>query len=162
MTAYLGLGANLGDREANLRRAISLLRRRMSVTRVSSFYETEPWGYADQPRFLNTACAVETSLPPTELLAAVKGVELEIGRVPTFHLGPRLIDIDILFYGDQVVKLPELEVPHHAIAQRAFVLAPLAEIAPELVHPMLGKTMRELLAKVEGKEGVRLWEKAGD
>lgn len=161
VTAYLGLGTNLGDREANLRRALALLGCQMSVTRVSSLYETEPWGYANQPRFLNAACAVETALPPLELLAAVKGVEHEMGRVPTFHLGPRLIDIDILFYADQVVSLPGLVVPHHAVAQRAFVLVPLAEIAPELVHPTLGKAVRELLMEVEGKEGVRLWKRAG-
>ena len=153
-TTYLGLGSNLGDREENLRKALSLLSRRESVTAVSSVYETEPWGYAPQPSFLNLVCALATRLRPHELLELAHGVERDLGRVPTFKYGPRAIDVDILLYGNDVVDTPDLQIPHPLIAHRAFVLAPLAEIAPGVVHPLLGKSMGELLVEASGRESV--------
>lgn len=153
--AYLGLGSNLGDREHNLSKAIQLLSRRTYVECVSSFYETEPVGYLEQPRFLNAVCEVITSLPPEGLLALAKKMEETLGRTPGFRNGPRSIDIDVLFYGDQVINCPQLVVPHPRIEERAFVLVPLAEIAPGLVHPVSRRTMRELVEKVEGLGGVK-------
>lgn len=152
VTAYLSLGSNLGDREDNLRKVLSLLRREMSLTAVSSVYETEPWGYTSQPAFLNMACAVETGLSPRELLELAWRMEGELGRVPSFHYGPRTMDVDILLYGDEIIETPELQIPHPHFSDRAFVLVPLAEIAPGLVHPVLGKSMSELLEEVPGKE----------
>lgn len=156
--AYLGLGSNLGDRAHNLDRAVSLLERVAAPVVVSSVYETRPWGYADQPNFLNLACRVETALSPEELLGAVQAVEVLIGREPTFRYGPRMIDVDILLYGDRIIDTNDLRVPHPSLFERAFALAPLAEIAPELVHPELGLSVRELLARLPGaeREGVSI------
>ncbi|MBI4282106.1 MAG: 2-amino-4-hydroxy-6-hydroxymethyldihydropteridine diphosphokinase [Chloroflexi bacterium] len=157
VTAYLCLGSNLGDREDNLRRAVSLLGKNTSLVALSLVYETEPWGYTSQPLFLNMVCALETRLSPQELLKLAQGVERELGRVPTFRYGPRSIDVDILLYGDEVIDIPGLQIPHPRMAERAFVLVPLAEIAPGLAHPLLGKTIAELLADVSGKEEVVMW-----
>ena len=150
----LSLGSNLGARSANLRRAIRLLAPQVRVTRLSGVYETEPWGYLDQPRFLNMAVAAETELEPTELLAHIKRTEVEMGRAPTFRYGPRSIDMDILFYDDAQVDLPGLQIPHPQVAQRPFVLVPLNDVAPDLVHPGLGMRVSDLLA-ASGAEGVR-------
>ena len=150
--AYLGLGSNLGDRVHNLERAVSLLERAASPIVVSSVYETRPWGYVDQPDFLNVACRVETALSPEELLRAAQAVEVLIGREPTFRYGPRVIDVDILLYGDQIVVTDGLRVPHPSLFERAFALAPLAEIAPELVHPELGTSIRMLLDRLPRAE----------
>ena len=156
--AYLALGGNVGDRAANIARALDLLGARgIRVRDVSPVYETDPVGYADQPRFLNAACRVETALTPRELLAAVKAVEAEVGRTPTFVSGPREIDLDIILYGDTVLDEPDLVIPHPRMAQRAFVLVPLADIAADAAHPTLSATVAELLAAVGGREGVRLW-----
>ena len=142
--AYLGLGSNLGDRRANIERALELLGEEptIKVIRVSSFYETEPVGYTDQPDFINAVACVETELPPRELLRAIMSVETKMGRVRTIRWGPRVIDIDILMYDDQQVDEEGLQIPHPRMMERKFVLEPLAEIAPDLVLPG-GKTAGE-------------------
>jgi 2-amino-4-hydroxy-6-hydroxymethyldihydropteridine diphosphokinase len=152
---YLGLGTNLGDRMNNLTSALKLLGRKVTIKKISSVYETEPVGYKEQPLFLNAVLLAMTELDPMELLHFIKGIESELGRQPSFRNAPRLIDIDILFYGDLVMETPELIIPHPRIAERAFVLAPLAEIAPEVVHPLSHKKISDLLAEVEGRGGVR-------
>jgi 2-amino-4-hydroxy-6-hydroxymethyldihydropteridine diphosphokinase len=135
VTAYLGLGSNLGQREANLAQAVHLLSRcrQMQVLRSSSIYETEPWGFTDQPPFLNAVVEVSTYLEPASLLELAKTIETEVGREPTFRWGPRLVDLDILLYADQVIQ------------------------ASDLLHPTLRVTVGRLAEDVEGKEGVRLW-----
>ena len=158
VTVYLGLGSNMGNRQGNLDRALDLLSQRLRAGQVSSVYDTEPVGNISQPRFLNLVCQVYTRLAPLELLALAKGVELKLGRAPGTSNAPRPIDIDILFYGDQVVATPELVIPHPRLAERAFVLIPLAEIAPDLVHPVSGKTIRDLLQGVTETQGVLRWE----
>ena len=126
--------------------------------RVSSIYDTEPVGVINQPRFLNLVCQVYTTLAPAALLALAKGFELKLGRAHGKSNAPRPIDIDILFYGDQVMETPELVIPHPRLTERAFVLIPLAEIAPDLVHPVSGKTIRELLQGLADTQGVRKWQ----
>lgn len=159
---YLGLGSNLGDREGNLERAIDLLSQRFRMGKASSIYDTEPVGNVNQPRFLNMACQIYTTLPPAGLLAAVKGIELKLGRVlPASPNSPRPIDIDILFYGDQVVNTPDLVIPHPRLTERAFVLIPLVEIAPNLAHPVKSKTVKQLLTELKDKQDVVKWGKAG-
>jgi 2-amino-4-hydroxy-6-hydroxymethyldihydropteridine diphosphokinase len=130
--AYLGLGTNLGDRAAHLEEAVRRLGELGSVAERSDVMETAPWGYADQPDFLNMVVALDTTLSPMELLSAVKRIEREMGRVPTIRYGPRTIDIDLLVYGDATVEIPELTVPHPRMHERAFVMEPLAQIAPDL------------------------------
>jgi 2-amino-4-hydroxy-6-hydroxymethyldihydropteridine diphosphokinase len=160
-TVYLGLGANVGDRLANLRMALARLQTLARLEDVSSLYETQPQGVSDQPLFLNAVCRVSTGLEPQALLRFLKNLEWEIGRRPGGQTwGPRPIDLDILLYDDRVVDAPELTVPHPRLAERAFVLVPLAELAPELRHPLLGKTMKELQASV-GQEGIRRIAPAG-
>lgn len=152
---YLGLGSNLGERQANLERAMKLLGEKLVIEQISSLYETEPVGYREQPLFLNAVCCATTELSPCELLHLAKEVEIALGRVTSFPNGPRLIDIDILFYGDQVMEAPQLTIPHPRLADRAFVLVPLAELAPHLLHPVLHVTIEELLTKTNGLDGVR-------
>jgi dihydropteroate synthase/2-amino-4-hydroxy-6-hydroxymethyldihydropteridine diphosphokinase len=154
---YLGLGTNLGDRDANLQAAREALPPQVKVLRASTVHETAPWGYADQPAFLNQVLECETELQPLELLAHLKAIEARLGRTPTFRFGPRLIDLDILFYGEAVVDTPILTIPHPRLHQRAFALAPLAELAPHLKHPRLGKTVQELLDGLSAKETPLPW-----
>ena len=153
--AYLGLGSNLGDREANLRLAIETLASdRLVVKRASSIWETAPRDMLDQPFFLNQVVEVETDLFPRQLFERAKQVERKMGRVKAQPKGPRLIDVDILLYGDAVVSVPGLEIPHAGMPARRFVLEPLAELAPELRHPVTKRTVRQMMAAVKD-QGVR-------
>ena len=141
---YLSLGSNVGDREARLRDALVKLATIGSVVALSSFYETEPVEFTQQPWFLNCALALETGKTPQQVMAAILGIEEEIGRRRMQKKGPRSIDIDILLFDGAIVDSSDLTIPHPALHQRRFVLEPLAEIAPEVLHPVLKKTIREL------------------
>ncbi len=144
-TAYIGLGSNLGDKKRNLQAALAkLAARKIRIQRVSSFLETEPYGVTDQPRFLNAVCSVQTELAPVQLLRVLLATEEELGRVRLRHWGERTIDLDLLMYDDLCMNTLELKLPHPDLQNRDFVLLPLAEIAPELVHPVLQKTMAQL------------------
>jgi len=145
---YLSLGSNLGDRAANLRAAIAALpSANLHVRKVSSFYETEPVDYLDQPWFLNCVVEGETDAQPIELLHVLRAIETQLGSRKAFAKGPRLLDIDILLIGDQSIVTPELQIPHPRMLERKFVLAPLAEIAPQLQHTSWPATASELLAR---------------
>jgi 2-amino-4-hydroxy-6-hydroxymethyldihydropteridine diphosphokinase len=143
---YLALGSNLGDRLANLKEAVASLSPQMDVKAKSHIYETLPWGYEDQPKFLNQAVKVQTYLEPEPLLKHIKRLEIALGRKASFQNGPRLIDIDILFYDDLVLNTPVLTIPHPRLHERGFVLLPMTDIAPDLVHPLTKKSIREMLA----------------
>lgn len=145
---YLSLGTNMGDRQHNLDRAIDALGEGMVITAVSPIYQTPPWGLTDQPDFLNLCLQATTNLTPHQLLHFNQQVEIQIGRVKEIRWGPRLIDIDILFYDALILQEEQLTIPHPHIAQRAFVLVPLADVAPGLIHPQTGKTVRQMLAAV--------------
>ena len=150
---YLGLGSNLGDRQANLDRALEFLSQRLRIGKVSSIYDTEPLGDSNQPRFLNLVCQAFTRLEPAALLTLAKGIERKLGRVSKSGK-PRTLDIDILLYGDQVIDTPELVIPHPKMTERAFVLIPLDEIASDVVHPVAGKPVKDLLKDATEKQGV--------
>jgi len=161
--AFIGIGSNLGDRASNIRRAVEIMseNRKIDVISVSNLYETEPVGVKDQPDFLNCVVKIETELAPRELLKTLKGVEARIGRRPGPRWGPRRIDLDILFYGDLTLNEDDLVIPHPRAHERLFVLMPLFEIAPDLIHPSLGRSIRELIAdlKCEKSQGIRLYGK---
>lgn len=148
-TVYLALGTNLGDRVENLRAALQALLPVIDIQAASPVYETPPWGYTDQPAFLNMVLQAQANLSPADLLRELKRIEVELGRQPNFRYGPRLIDLDILFYGSQIVELETLGIPHPRLHERAFVLVPLSDLAPTLCHPKIGKTIAELLTTVE-------------
>lgn len=151
-TVYISLGSNIGDRAANLRAAIAELGRLGEVRRTSPFYATEPVEFTQQDEFLNCVVELHTRLAPQALMEAALGIEQRMGRVRGADKGPRSIDLDLLLYDDQVVEQPGLKIPHPAMHRRRFVLAPLVDIAPEAVHPVLQRTARELLAAL-GEEG---------
>jgi 2-amino-4-hydroxy-6-hydroxymethyldihydropteridine diphosphokinase len=157
VTAYLSLGSNLGNRQENLDTALKLLAQRMQIGKISSIYDTEPMGNPNQPRFLNLACEVFTRLTPEGLLALAKGIELKIGRHSRSG-EPRTIDVDILLYGDTVMKAKDLEIPHPKMTERQFVLVPLAEIAPDVVHPVTKKTIKEMNKAIKEVQGVLKFE----
>jgi 2-amino-4-hydroxy-6-hydroxymethyldihydropteridine diphosphokinase len=155
-TAYLSLGSNIGDRAANIARAIAALPAHgVRVIKQSRLYETEPVEMREQDWFLNGVVEIETVMQPQELMAALLGVEQSMGRQRLVPKGPRIIDLDILLFGSVVLKQPQLEIPHPRLAERRFVLVPFAEIAPNVMHPVFGKTIRELLEITPDKSEVR-------
>ncbi len=154
---FLGMGANLGEPLRQLTRAIRGLEAVLEGIVLSSVYRSAPVGYQEQPDFYNLVCRGQTTLPPRGLLEALVEIERALGRVRTLRNAPRLIDLDILFYGDQVIDTPALTIPHPRLHQRAFVLLPLQEIAPEWRHPVLGKTPGELLADAGPLERIERW-----
>jgi 2-amino-4-hydroxy-6-hydroxymethyldihydropteridine diphosphokinase len=155
---YLGLGSNLGDRLTNLKQAIASLSPQVEVKVKSRVYETPPWGYTDQPAFLNQVIKGNTYVEPSALLKHLKRLEVALGRVPSFQNGPRLIDIDILFYDELIRDTPPLTLPHPRLHERGFVLMPLNDIAPGLVHPTTGKTVGEMLTACD-TSGIAVYEK---
>jgi len=155
-TIYLALGTNIGEREANLREAIRLLSQSgVGICKLSSFYETEPVDYLDQPWFLNAVLEAETDLPASPLLATLRRIETDMGSKKPFAKGPRLIDLDILLYAEDTIDTPDLQVPHPRMQQRNFVLVPLAEVAPNLRHPSWPANAAGLLARSSDKSVVR-------
>jgi 2-amino-4-hydroxy-6-hydroxymethyldihydropteridine diphosphokinase len=151
--AYLSLGSNLGDRAANIRECISRLKGCGKVAGISSLYETEPMELLEQPWFVNCAVELETSLSPHELLACIQTIEADLGRNRVVDKGPRTIDVDILLYDELIVDEPALQIPHPAMNQRRFVLGPLSEIAPQVLHPRLDKSVAQMLAELRGTSG---------
>ena len=154
VTIYLGLGSNLGDRKANLEKALQFLGQTLSVEQISSVYETHPVGNEEQPLFLNAVCRAATDIGPFQLLSLIKGIEVALDRVPSFSNAPRPIDIDILLYGNLIIEAAELVIPHPRLEERAFALVPLAEIAPDLIHPVSGRSIQDLMSGVQGQAGV--------
>ncbi|NPV84901.1 MAG: 2-amino-4-hydroxy-6-hydroxymethyldihydropteridine diphosphokinase [Anaerolineae bacterium] len=146
---YIALGSNLKDRFANLQKAIGFLSKTLKDLRASEVYETVPWGYLDQPMYLNQVIEAQTDLSPHDLHQLLKDIEIAMGREPTFKYGPRIIDLDILFYDDIVLDTPDLTIPHPQMSARAFVLVPLATLAPNLRHPVSGLTITQMLSNVD-------------
>lgn len=163
MRAFIGLGSNLGDREASVRQALEQLARTpgTTVVRASSLYDTEPVGVADQPNFLNAVAHLETELSPHQLLWNLMLIERRLGRVRAQRWGPRTIDLDLLIYDDLVIDEADLQLPHPEMHKRSFVLVPLVELEPMLIHPVTGETMLSLLQRLGArplvKHGTRLW-----
>lgn len=158
---FIGSGSNLGDRSKALAAAAILLEPKAHVIKASTIYETPPWGYEEQPAFLNQVLQVATELNPRALLAYLKRIEKKLGRQTTFRYGPRVIDLDILFYGNLIHSTDTLQIPHPMASERAFVLVPMLEIAPDFVHPILGKTIKDLARKVDSS-GITLYKESNN
>jgi 2-amino-4-hydroxy-6-hydroxymethyldihydropteridine diphosphokinase len=159
-TVYLALGSNIGDREKNLREAIRLVSESgVRITKTSSLYETEPVDYLDQPWFLNAVLEAHTELSAAQLLATLRNIESQMGSKKPFAKGPRLIDLDILLYGDVTIDTPALQIPHPRMLERNFVLVPLAEIAPNLNHPSWSNPVSELLLNCHDRSEVKKYKK---
>ncbi|HHV05175.1 MAG TPA: 2-amino-4-hydroxy-6-hydroxymethyldihydropteridine diphosphokinase [Anaerolineaceae bacterium] len=154
---FLGIGSNLGDREENLAQARDSIESFARIEAVSPVYETDAWGFEDQPAFLNQVIHIKTSLSPQALLNRIKRIEKDLGRKKSFRWGPRLIDIDILFFADYIIESASLTIPHKELHKRAFVLVPLADIAPDFVHPVFNQTVSALRDTLADLEGIRLW-----
>jgi len=151
-TAYIGIGSNLGNKKENCKQALRLLEENgVRVKKQSKMYVTEPWGIKDQPKFINMAIEVETDKRPDELLGILKNIEKHMGRIETIKWGPRVIDLDMLLYDDLIIETPLLEIPHPFMHEREFVLKPLAEIASDKKHPVIGKTIKEMLDAIGAK-----------
>jgi len=155
--AYIGLGSNMGDREGNLAQAVRLISQIAPVLAASSLYLTEPEGYKDQSDFLNNVVCVDTKATAVDLLKVINGIEAQMGRERPFDRAPRVIDLDLLLFDGAIINQPGLEVPHPRLHLRAFVLAPMTEIAPDLVHPVLHKTMKELLTGLTPGYRIEKW-----
>ncbi len=155
-TAYISAGSNIGDRDQNLECALNLLAKGNAVKKVSAYFETEPVGFRNQPWFLNLAIEIDTPLNPSELLTLCREIEASCGRIRTFPNAPRTLDLDILLFEDLVINEPDLVIPHPRLSERRFVLEPLAQIAPEIVHPVLKKSIRSLLEECQDRSEVRL------
>lgn len=153
---YIAIGSNLKDRFANLQKAVGFLSKTLKNLRASEVYETVPWGYLEQPMYLNQIIEAETDLSPYDLHQLLKDIEIAMGREPTFKYGPRIIDLDILFYDEIVLDDPVLTIPHPQISERAFVLVPLATLAPNLRHPVSGFTVEQMLSNVDTSGVTRL------
>ncbi len=151
---YVALGSNLGDRLGNLEKAIAMLAPAVSIVRQSPIYDTDPKYVTDQPRFLNMVLVAETDLEPQALLTFLKDIETGLGRIPGERFGPRPIDLDIVFFGDEIIDLPDLTIPHPRLSERAFVLRPLADIAPSKADPGSGVTVAEMLELLEDDGGL--------
>ena len=147
--AYIAFGSNVGDREANINRTLEILKRKIKIAKTSSLYETKPMYMENQGWFLNGVAKVETELKPKKLLEFLKSTEKKMGRKETERNGPRIIDLDILFYGDQILSDGDLHVPHPKLQERAFVLVPLVEVEPNLIHPVYRKSILELLCELK-------------
>ena len=160
-TAYVGLGSNLGDRMTMLQMAVRRLEPLGRVTEVSSLYETEPVGYLEQPPFLNAVVALDTALAPADLMDGLLGIERDLGRMRSFQNAPRTLDLDLLLVDDMILDTTELTLPHPRLLERAFVLVPLVELAPEMAHPVSGQSMREILGSLPDRGGVEVYAPAG-
>ena len=153
---FIGIGSNLGDKERNIKTAISLLKEKCKILKLSPLYETEPVGFKDQDWFLNCVVEIGTELDPGELLEFMQNIEKKLKKIKTIENGPRTIDLDILFYNDAVINEKNLVIPHPGLHQRLFVLVPLNDIAPELIHPVLKKTIRNVLRELKSDDKVVL------
>lgn len=154
--ATIALGSNLGDRHGQLIAAIDGLRTQARLVDLSAIYQTEPWGYVDQPAYLNAACVIETGYAPRELFGLLKQIETKLGREPTFRYGPRTIDLDLLLYGDATIDEPDLQIPHPHMTERAFVLRPVLDVAPDAIHPVQQRSMRQLAEMID-LSGIERW-----